>query len=336
MDQPRPPMPPMPPRHHSFVGPIILIVLGSVLLLWRIVPDLDPWPVLFRYWPLILILIGLGKIWDSYYIRHHVEQGVPMARPAISGTGIAWILLLIFFILAMWHGRGRWDDGGWQHEPWGWHGRAFAAESHDTQAVELQGAKSADMDFDIPAGQLTLSGGSSHLMDADFRYGRNQEKPTVEYSVTDGRGALRVTQDENQWHTQFGTEDVEWNMRVTNGVPVDLHLQMGAGQSTLRLNGVDVKNLDVHMGAGQLDLDLTGERKNNVDGTIEGGVGQATIRLPKDVGVHVDASGGIGSVDARGLKQEGSSYVNESYGKTPTNIELTVHGGVGEIRLIEE
>jgi HSP20 family molecular chaperone IbpA len=236
----------------------------------------------------------------------------------------------------MWHGRGRWDEGGWQHEPWGWHGRAFAAESHDTQAVELQGAKSADMDLDIPAGQLTLSGGSSHLMDADFRYGRNQEKPTVEYSVTEGRGQLRVTQDGNHWHTQFGTEDDEWNMRVTNGVPVDLHLQMGAGQSNLRLNGVDLKNLDVHMGAGQLDLDLTGERKNNVDGTIEGGVGQATIRLPKDVGVHVDASGGIGSVDARGLKQEGSSYVNESYGKTPTKIELTVHGGVGEIRLIQE
>jgi predicted membrane protein len=125
-------------------------------------------------------------------------------------------------------------------------------------------------------------------------------------------------------------------MRVANDVPLDLRLQMGAGHTNLRLNSVNVKDLDVHMGAGQLDLDLTGERKTSVNGTIEGGVGQATIRLPKDVGVHVDATGGIGSVDARGLKQEGSSYVNESYGKTPTNIELTIHGGVGEIRLIEE
>ena len=81
MDQPR------PPRHHSFVGPIILIVLGGLLLFWNVY-DLNPWPILFRYWPLILILIGLGKIWDSYYIHRHMEQGAPLATPVISGMGI--------------------------------------------------------------------------------------------------------------------------------------------------------------------------------------------------------------------------------------------------------
>jgi hypothetical protein len=329
MDQPR------PRRHDSFVGPIILIALGGVLLMWRLYPDFTPWPVLFRYWPLILILIGLGKIWDSYYIRRHMEPGATPVTPVISGMGIAWIVLLVFFILAMWHGRGRWNDGDWR-DPWGWHGHAFASDSHDTQAVELQGATSVDMDLNMPAGQLTLAGGSSRLMDADFRYSRNAGKPKVDYSVTAGRGELRIGQDSNQWHTQFGNEDNEWNMRVANDVPLDLHLEMGAGQTDLRLNSVNVKNLDVHMGAGQLDLDLTGERKTSVDGTIEGGVGQATVRLPKGVGVHVDATGGIGSVDARGLQRDGSSYVNELYGKTPTSIELTIHGGVGSISLVEE
>jgi hypothetical protein len=249
--------------------------------------------------------------------------------------GIAWILLLIFFVLAMWHGRDRWNDNSW-HDSWAWHGRSFADESHDTQAVELQGATSADVDLNIPAGELTVAGGSSHLMDAEFRHVSSQGKPDVNYSVSGGRGELRVEQGENTWHTHFGNEDNEWNMRLANDVPLDLHVQMGAGHSSLRLNGVNVKNLDIHMGAGQLDLDLSGERKTSVDGTIEGGVGQATVYLPKDIGVHVDASGGIGSVSARGLKQDGSSYVNELYGKTPTSVELTIHGGVGSIRLVAE
>ncbi len=322
-------------RHGSFVGPIILIVLGSILLIWRIYPDLNPWPVLFRYWPLILILVGLGKIWDSYYLRQHPDQGV---TPWISGTGIAWILLLVFFIFAAWHSRG-WQDYGPGHN-WGWgpswHGRTWGDLAHDTQAVELQGAKSVDMNLDIPAGELTLSGGSSHLMDADFRHYAEQGKPTVDYSVSGERGQLRVTQDENRWHTRFGNEDNEWNMRVANEVPIDLRVQMGAGHTNLRLNSVIIKDLEVHMGAGQLDLDLTGVRKTSVNGTIEGGVGQATVRLPKNVGVHVEASGGIGSVDAQGLTRDGDAYVNEAYGKSPTTIELTIHGGVGEIRLIEE
>jgi hypothetical protein len=322
-------------RHGSFVGPIILIVLGGVILLLNLYPDISIVPILFRYWPVILILIGLGKIWDSYYLRRRTEPGATPATPIISGTGIAWILLLVLFILAAWHGKGRWSDDGWR-EPWGWHGRAFAAEAHDTQAVELQGAKSADMDFNIPAGELSLSGGSSRLMDADFRHYAEQAKPTVDYSVSGDRGLLRVTQDENRWHTRFGNEDNEWNMRVANDLPLDLHVQMGAGHTDLRLNGVNVKSLDVHMGAGQLDLDLTGERKTSVDGTIEGGVGQATVRLPKDVGVHVDASGGIGSVDASGLHRDGGFYVNDAYGKSPTTIDLTIRGGIGQIQLIEE
>jgi predicted membrane protein len=325
---------PLPPRHRSFVGPIILIVLGVLILLFNLYPDFNPWPVFFRYWPLILILIGLGKIWDSYYWRHHTgQQG---ASPWISGTGTAWILLLVFFIVASWH-RGGWRqyDDGW-NRPWNWHGRALADEAHDTQAVELQGAKSVDMDLNIPAGQLSLGGGSSHLMEGDFHYDRHRDKPNVEYSVSEDRGQLHVGQDGNDWHTHWGNDDNEWDMKVANNVPIDLRLEMGAGQSNLRLNGVEVKNLDIHMGAGQLDLDLTGPRSTSMTGTIEGGVGQATVRLPKDVGVRVEASGGIGSVDSRDLKRDGDAYVNDSYGKTPTSIELTIHGGIGEIRLIQE
>jgi N-terminal domain of toast_rack, DUF2154 len=324
-----------PRRRGSFAGPIILIGLGVIFLMFTIYPDFNPWPALFRYWPLILILLGLGKIWDSYYARHYTDQGAPPPAPFMSGTGVAWILLLVFFIWAAWHAGPRGHDGEWPGR-WAWHGRTFADYAHDTQAVDLQGAKTVDINLDIPAGQLTLSGGAGRLMDADFKYDRYEGKPNVDYSVSGGRGQLRVTQDENNWHTHWGTEDNEWNLRVANDVPIDLNVQVGAGQTELRLNSVDLKNLDVHMGAGQLDLDLTGARKNNVDGTIEGGVGQATIRLPKDVGVHVEATGGIGAVDVSGLHRDGDAYVNDVYGKAATNVDLTIHGGVGEIRLVAE
>jgi len=329
-----PPRPPRP-RHRSFVGPTILIVLGVVLLLMRLYPDFNVWWALWRYWPVILILVGLGKIWDSYYWRSHEGQGAPW----ITGTGIAWILLLVFFVFAAWHYGGwrRYDDGrwGWGH-PWAWDNRGFAGEAQDTQAVELQGAKTADVDLNIPAGQLTLTGGSSRLLDANFRYDRRDEKPNVNYSVSGDRGQLRINQNGNNWNNHWDSGGNYWDLKVANNMPLDLHLEMGAGRSDLRLNGVNVKDIDVHMGAGQLDLDLTGPRTQNVEATIEGGVGQATVRLPKNVGVRVDATGGIGSVETSGLHKDGGSYVNDEYGKTPTSIEVTVHGGVGEIRLLEE
>jgi N-terminal domain of toast_rack, DUF2154/Domain of unknown function (DUF5668) len=322
---PQPGPPPMGrPRHTSFVGPILLIVIGTALLVARFYPDFDPWPTLFRYWPLILIFIGIGKIWDSYYARGHAGQ---TSAPWMSGTGIAWILVAIFFFMViLHHGRG-WHEGHW-------HGRAYEHGSHDTQAIELQGAKSVAAEIQMPAGTLNLSGGSGRLLDATFEYTPAHGKPDVQYSVSGDHGQLTIKQDGD--HVHWGTEDENWDLRMTNNTPIDLTVNLGAGESDLQLRDMNVPNLKVNMGAGELHLDLTGERKTNLDGDIEGGVGEAIVHLPKDIGVRVIASGGIGSVSASGLKHDGDAYVNDQYGKSPTTIDLTIHGGVGSINLIQD
>lgn len=321
------------PRRRSVVGPIILIAFGVLFLAMNFYPGLDPWPVLARYWPLILIFVGLGHIWDSYRRRQHPDQ--PTGE-GLSGTAIAWIALLVLFVVAVVHrGSHRQYERGW-HDRWEWRGRDFGNEMHDTQAVELQGAKSVSVNLDMPAGMLTLGGGSSRLLDADFGYGdENFEKPRVDYSVSGDRGQLDITQRQ-YGGIHFGDSHDDWDLRFGGGVPLDIRLNMGAGQNNLRLNELDVRRLEIHMGAGELNLDLTGERKSDLQATIEGGAGQATIRLPKDVGARVYGSGGIGSVNTRGMTRDGDAYVNAAYGKTPATIEMTVHGGVGEINLLAE
>src|SRR5258708_39709119 len=73
------------PRRVSLVVPIILITVGALFLLhnWR--PAFDPGPILWTYWPLILIFVGIGKIWDSSYRSRN-----PNAAPAVSicGSGV--------------------------------------------------------------------------------------------------------------------------------------------------------------------------------------------------------------------------------------------------------
>ncbi len=308
------------PRRNSVVFPLLLITIGGLFLYanWR--PSFDPWPVLWTYWPLILIFVGLGKMWDS--MRRRQNPGAPERFPAGPTIGVmAFILVLL---LLLWHGRAFSRR----------HGTVFAMQ-HQSRTVDSQGAKSVAASIDMGAGELTLSGGASHLLDADFDYRASSGSPQVDYRVSGTTGRLEISQTDSDAHFST-TSDNHWSLHFASDVPMELKVNMGAGRGNLRLRDVSLTRLEMNLGAGQADVDLTGDRKADLRADIEGGVGEANIRLPKNVGVIVNASGGIGTIDTHGLKHDGDEYTNEAYGKSSVTIHLKVEGGIGRISLTQE
>jgi hypothetical protein len=93
------------------------------------------------------------------------------------------------------------------------------------------------------------------------------------------------------------------------------------------------KGVDLQMGAGKSTIDLTGDYAQGFDASIEGGVGEATVLLPSEVGVKAKAEGGLGKINAEGLKRVGGSYVNDAYGESDVNLSVDVESGVGQINL---
>jgi len=307
-------------RRVSVVLPVILITVGVLFLVhnWR--PTFEPWEILLDYWPLILIFVGLGKIYDNYQRTRN-----PNAAPGVSvGTTVGILAFVAVLAFLLWHGRGAARS----------HGLYSSDFNHTSQTVDLQGAKSARAHLEMSAGELTIGGDSQHALDADFRFTRAYDEPRVDYHVTDSVGEIRISQDSHP--VRFGNTRNEWNLRFNKDLPLELRVEMGAGQGNLDFRDIPLTRLDLHLGAGQVDVDLTGERKTDLTADIEGGVGQANIRLPKKIGVIAEASGGIGSISTHGLKQDGGSYTNEAYGKSPVTIHLKVSGGIGEIVLTEE
>jgi predicted membrane protein len=87
------------------------------------------------------------------------------------------------------------------------------------------------------------------------------------------------------------------------------------------------------MGAGDASVDMTGNWGQNLDANIRGGVGKLTLHLPRDVGVRIQAEGGIGKIDAVSLKQEGNVYVNDALGRSEVTLHISIRGGVGQVIL---
>jgi len=300
-------------RRRSIVGALILIVIGALFLYSNLNPAFDPWPLVSQYWPLLLVFIGLGKLWDYYRFRQNPEA---TGGRWFSGGEIAFIVLLILFFGSVSLG----GLGRRKHIDW-------------AQTVDRGSAQSVRVSVEMPAGDLRIDGNANKLLEADFEYQSSLPRPEVGYAVNGTEGELRVSQEGDRPHVHFGPTHNTWNLHLAHDVPMEMRVNVGAGRSQMQLGGLDLSHIDVNMGAGMLIADLSGNWKQDLDASFHGGAGNATIRLPSNVGVVVRARGGLGSIQADGLTKDGDEYVNSQYGKSPVTLHVNVEGGVGLIRL---
>jgi hypothetical protein len=215
----------------------------------------------------------------------------------------------------------------------GTQGQKVGEMRHESRSVQPENAKSVRAHLVMGAGQLNLGGAADALMEADFSYNVADLKPKVSYEVNAGNGELRVRQGDSEG-IRFGSgARNEWDISFNDEVPTDLAVEMGAGESDLDLDSLTLTGLDLQMGAGRTTVDLTGDYAQDLEASIQGGVGEATVMLPSEVGVRAKAEGGLGKINAEELKKEGNAYVNDAYGDTDVTLEIDVEGGVGEINL---
>jgi hypothetical protein len=200
------------------------------------------------------------------------------------------------------------------------------------QSVELGGAQSVNVNINMGAGNLTVAGGAEKLLEADFTYNVAKLKPDVQYAD----GALFVQQPEVvglpvlQGITDFRNE---WGLRLNDDMPMNLRVNMGAGNSDLQLAGLSLTRLDLTLGAGKSTVNLNNDWVRDLDVTIDAGAADLDVRLPKDVGVRVEVDRGPAVIQAPGLAQVGDIYTNAAYGVSKVTLQVNVKAGIGRVDL---
>jgi hypothetical protein len=203
----------------------------------------------------------------------------------------------------------------------------------ESRSIQPENADSVRARLMMGAGELKVSGAADALMEGDFSYNVADWKPEVNYDISGETGELTVEQGSSEGVRLSGDARNEWDVRLNDEVPTDLVVEMGAGESDLDLDSLTLTGLDLEMGAGKTTVDLTGDYAQDFDASIEGGVGEATVLVPSEVGVRVRAEGGLGKINAEGFRREGQAYVNDIYGDSDVTLDVDVQGGVGEINL---
>jgi DUF4097 and DUF4098 domain-containing protein YvlB len=98
-------------QRRSIFSGVLLILLGVLFLYAEYRPEFDLWNLFYHYWPLLLILLGVAKIFD-HFMATRTGEGRP---PIITGGEVALIIVLFFLVggvIAVHRARQEFPDMG--------------------------------------------------------------------------------------------------------------------------------------------------------------------------------------------------------------------------------
>lgn len=202
----------------------------------------------------------------------------------------------------------------------------------EQQSIDLAGTQSARVELAMGAGELRVASGATRLIEAEFTYNLERLKPTVEHH-TSGSETVVVISQTGSGSFSVGNVISRWDLRLNNGIPLDVIAKLGAGEAHMDLGDLTLRRLDIGIGAGEVHVDLRGAPKRSYSVDIKGGVGETVVTLPRTVGISATADGGLGTIAVNGLEKRGEQWINAGHESDPVQITVDIKGGIGEIQV---
>lgn len=293
------------PQRTGLVGPAVLIAAGALLLLNNLgLLSWGVWAALLRFWPVLLIAVGLD---------------------IIVGRRATWISALIALaaLLALALLAGPW--GGWS-----FHTPAPAASAAISQG--LDGARRAAVELAPGVGTLRVSA----MAEPDGLIAGTAETYANErldrtFSVYDGTAFFTLRSEQIQpWQSTGGWDTRSWDLQLNPEVPTRLMIAGGVGRTEADLSKLSLMSLDVDAGVG--DVRLTLPATGRLEAQISAGVGEVTVTIPPGMAARITVSGGLGQTRVLGTyDRSGDTYTTPGYATAENRIDLTIEGGVGSV-----
>ena len=295
-------------RPPGLTFPLLLIGLGVIFLLNALgVLKAPVLPMLFRFWPALLVLIGLDIL---------------IGRRSMLGSLLVGALVIALLVGAVTL-------------------NAFVTFGDDaTPTLEQVGlpihseAEEMEATIDFAVGELEVSALPAPADYAAEVYWQPIVGRGLDYSykVQDGHGKLFIT--DSYLEDSFHLWD-DWDSRMTVGlepsVPISLKADAGVGEVALDLSALELASLDADLGIGELTVTLP--EAGEYEAYLSVGVGELTVVVPDGMEARVVRDMGIGDteVDSSRFVRDGEVYVTRGYEGAENVVELTVDVGIGAI-----
>ena len=329
----------------SLLGPIVLIAIGIYFLLYNIglVPSLNWWAAL-RYWPLLLVFIGLNII----------ARQAPRPFAAILSLLTGLLVIITFGYLLLFGGEVANSPRWWGISPPNLQTEQIAFPMADVTKADV------GITVNVAGLELYALEDSRQLIEGEVFYFDTLQFDT---SLQGEQATISLdTEERRNWFMNPGNwDDIDtrnpWRIGLNQQIPTDLQLWLNAGVSDLDLSTLTLTHLSVESNASKTTLVLpAGEYAASLEANagsmivtlptvgrqevdVNVSAGSLTLYLPQDsqARIEVDLSLGNFSLDDDGRFAQLSTdnghevWQTANYDDAEDHIALTIDASAGSV-----
>ena len=274
---------------------LILIGIGAVFLLNNMGLISISWAQAARFWPLLLIIIGLDII---------------VGRRSALGGALVGLATVGAIAGVIWFSQG-------PNAPTV-SGNTITGKIH----VPLEGAKRLKVVVDIGDLPLTLDAETDEkevMVHGEYK-SNSWSEPQVDYEMDGDLGTVTIKQPRASGMPFDFTEERYLHLHLPEGIPTELEVNSDLGQTTVDLTGLEITNLDVEAGSGQLNVTLPQQAEMD------------NLRVKADLGqVNVIAPDGAELTTRSFDVNSGSGQLNVTLPESGSLGEVHIEGDLGQV-----
>jgi hypothetical protein len=293
-------------RKNFRVGPAILIFLGAIFLLnnFGVLPW-DIWTSIWKFWPVILILIGIEFLLGQ----------------AFSWRTLIILLIIIFLVPTLWAVNPITKN-------------PLATEELPV-SEDLGTLTRAKIIIDLAATNLHLKAAatnSAKLVEGKISFSKAANKPDVVKEEDFGHMLLTITQKVESPLPFISSLKNTTDLAFTQQIPLEITIKTGAASGDIDLNLLRIDYLEINSQATNLKIKFG--KSYSSRGIIKGQASNVEVEIPKEIATRVKIDSRVKnlSVDER-FKGEGGTYTSGDFGKAFTRIDIEISATAGSITI---
>jgi len=358
-----------PGRRGAVLWGAALIAVGGLLLVNQFIPGVAIW----RYWPLIIIIVGVrsafGPASGSWSVKHAAEGLTTVAVGLIFlGQMLGyigwnawlsifrlWPLLLVALGLEI-AGKGLRSEwlralgslvviGGLAYGALVMTPTAGWAFVVPVSGIGEGFSSEASHDARVTNGTAIIRGGVGVLSvsagnDLATASGRSPFTPEFDVKVDRPDALVSVGLGSGAWIPGFG--DARLDATLDRDVVWDLSVEAGVSSYDVDLRDLAVRalSLDAGVSEGRLTLGAAGSSglRGAVEARIQAGISSLTLRVPEGDPVRVTVGEGLSAVDTRGAwtsSRDGGkrTYESDGFRISGAHWDIDIESGIGSIAI---